>query len=29
MRAAQIQAEIYALFGALDTDALSRDFAGG
>lgn len=29
MRAAQIQAEIYALFGALDTDALSRDFSGG
>lgn len=29
MRVALIQAEIYALFGALDTDALSRDFAGG
>lgn len=29
MRAAQIQAEIFALFGALDTAALSRDFAGG
>lgn len=29
MRTAQIQAELFALFGALDIGALSRDFAGG
>lgn len=29
MRVAQIQAEIFALFGAVDTAVLSRDYAGG
>lgn len=29
MRAVQLQAELYALFGALDLDTLSRDFAEG
>ncbi|MFD0860116.1 TolC family protein [Roseovarius aquimarinus] len=29
IRAVQLQAELYALFGALDIETLSRDFAGG